>query len=130
MVEELFVLEHLANREHNIITWKTTCETVINKNCRKTFVFHEADYDKINEYFSNFKWEEIFQNRNNECWMKFLKISKEALELYVPTRGQRKRKVPAWMIKSYCELGSTNVFYGKNIITVEVIMTYVNIKEY
>ena len=53
---------------------------------------------KINEYFSNFKWEDIFQNRNtNECWMKFLEIEKEALELYVPTRGQRKRKVPPWM---------------------------------
>ena len=50
---ELFVLEHLANSDHNIITWKTTCETVINKIFRKTFVFHKADYEKINEYFSN-----------------------------------------------------------------------------
>ena len=39
MVEDLLVLEHLANSDHNIITWKTTCETVINKNCRKTFCF-------------------------------------------------------------------------------------------
>ena len=100
MVDELFVLEHLANSDHNIITWKTTCETVINKNFRKTFVFHKADYDKINEHFSNYKWEDIFQNRNaNECWMKFLEIAKEVLELYVPTRGQRKRKVPPWMTK-------------------------------
>ena len=38
-------LEHLANSDHNIITWKTTCETVINKHFRKTFVFHKADYD-------------------------------------------------------------------------------------
>ena len=30
MVEELFVLEHLANSDQNIITWKTTYETVIN----------------------------------------------------------------------------------------------------
>ena len=36
MVEELFVLKHLANSDHNIITWKTTCETAINKNFRKT----------------------------------------------------------------------------------------------
>ena len=100
MVEDLFVLEHLANSDHNIITWKTTCETVINKKFRKTFVFHKADYDKINEHFSNCKWEDIFQNRNaNECWMTFLEIAKEALELYVPTRGQRKRKVPPWMTK-------------------------------
>ena len=34
MVEDLFVLEHLANSDHNVITWKTTCETVINKNFR------------------------------------------------------------------------------------------------
>ena len=35
---------------------------------QKSVVFHKADYDKINEYFSNFKWEDIFQNRNaNEC---------------------------------------------------------------
>ena len=57
MVEELFVLEHLANSDHNIITWKRTYETVINKIFRKTFVFHKADYDKINEHFSNFKCE-------------------------------------------------------------------------
>ena len=43
----------------------------------KKIVFHNADYDKINEYFSTFKWEDIFQNRNaNECWMKFLEIAK------------------------------------------------------
>ena len=78
MVEDLFVLEHLANSDHNIITWKTTCEMVINKNFRKTFVFHKADYEKINEHFSNCKWEDIFQNRNaNECWMKFLEIAKK-----------------------------------------------------
>ena len=49
MVEELFVLEHLANSDHHIITWKTTCETVINKNDKKSFDFHKVDYDKINE---------------------------------------------------------------------------------
>ena len=59
---ELFVLEHLANSDHNIITWKTTSETVINKNFTKTFIFHKADYDKIKEYFSNFKWDDLFQN--------------------------------------------------------------------
>ena len=32
--------------------------------------------------------------------------------------------------KMYCELGSTRVFDGKNIIAVEVIMINVNIKEY
>ena len=31
--------------------------------------------------------------------MKFLKIAKDAIELYVPIRGQKKRKVPPWMIK-------------------------------
>ena len=51
MVEDLFVLEHLANSDHNIITWKTTCETVININFGKTFVFHKADYEKITEHF-------------------------------------------------------------------------------
>ena len=54
MAENLFVLEHLANSDHNIITWKTTCETVINKNYKKSFDIHKADYG-INEYFSNFK---------------------------------------------------------------------------
>ena len=74
--------------------------TFINTNFRKTFVFHKAHYDKINEYFSNFKWQDIFHNRNaNECWMKFLEIAKEAVELYVATRGQRKRKVRPWMTK-------------------------------
>ena len=28
-----------------------------------------------------------------------LEIAKEALEIYVPARGQRKRKVPPWMTK-------------------------------
>ena len=95
MVEELFVCEHLANNDHNIITWKTTCETVINKNDKMSFDYHKADYDQINEYFSNFKWDDLFQNRNaNDCWLKFLKIAKEAIELYVPIRGQNKRKIP------------------------------------
>ena len=31
--------------------------------------------------------------------MKFLEIAKEAIELYIPTRGQKKRKVPPWMTK-------------------------------
>ena len=31
--------------------------------------------------------------------MKFLEIAKEALQLYVPTRGQRMSKVPPWMTK-------------------------------
>ena len=64
------------------------------------FYFHKANYDKINEYFSNFKWKDLFQNRNaNKCWLKFLEIAKEAIELYVSIRGQKKRKVPPWMTK-------------------------------
>ena len=39
MDEELFILEHLANSDHNIITSKTTCETVINKNLDKLLFF-------------------------------------------------------------------------------------------
>ena len=100
MVEELFVLEHLANSDHNTITWKTTCETVINKNNKKSFDFHKADYDKINEYFSNFKWDDLFQNSYaNDCWLEFLEIVNETIELYVSIRGQKKRKVPLWMTK-------------------------------
>ena len=100
MVEELFIIEHLANSDHNIIIWKTACETFINKNYTKSFVFHKSDYDQINEYFSNFKWDDLFQNSDaNECWVKFLKITKESVKLYVPLRGQRKRKVPPWMTK-------------------------------
>ena len=92
-VEELFVLEHLANSNHDIITWKATCETVINKNDKKSFDFYKADYDKINEYFSNFKLDDLFQNRNeNDCWLKFLEIAKVAIELYVPIRGKRREK--------------------------------------
>ena len=100
MVDELFVLKHLANSDHNIIIWKTTCETIINKNNLEKLVFHKFHYDKINEYFSNFKWEDIFQNSNaSECWVKFLEIAKEAFEFFVSTRGQRKRKVPPWLTK-------------------------------
>ena len=64
--------------------------------------------------FSNFKWENIFQNRNaNKCWMKFLEIAKEAIELYVPTRGQKKDKCLLGWQKRYFELGNTKVFYEK-----------------
>ena len=98
MVEDLFVLEHLANSDHN--NWKTTCETVINNNFRKLLFFTRLIMRRKKEYFSNCKWEDIIQNRNaNDCWMKFLEIAKEALELYVPIRGQRKRKMPPWMTK-------------------------------
>ena len=41
----------------------------------KSIDFYKADYDKINEYFSNFKWDDLIQNRNaNDCWLKFLEI--------------------------------------------------------
>ena len=90
--EELFVLEHLANSDHNIITWKTIVKQLLIKMI-KSFDFHKADYDKINEYFSNFKGDDLFQTRNaNDCWLKFLEISKEAIQLYVPIRGKRGEK--------------------------------------
>ena len=66
----------------------------------KSLDFHKADYDNINEYFSNYKWDDLFQNRNaNYCWLKFFEIAKKAIKLYVPIRGQKKTKVPPWMIK-------------------------------
>ena len=77
-------------------------------------LFHKADYDKINEYFRNFKWDDVFTNRNaNECWLKFWEIAKESIELYVTLRWQRKRKVPPWMTKRSCKVGSTKVFMEK-----------------
>ena len=63
------------------------------KKFRKTFVFHKADCEKINEHFSNCKWEDIFQNRNaNECWMKFLEIARGIRIICPYQRGAKKEK--------------------------------------
>ena len=63
----------------------TTNNDDLNKNDNKSFDFHKADYGKINDY-----WDDLFQNRNaNDCWLKFLEIAKEAIELYVSIRGQK-----------------------------------------
>ena len=62
--------------------------------------------------------------------MKFLKIAKESIELYVPIKGQRKGKVPPWMTKRVLQILKYKCFMEKIIKTAEVIMIYVNINEY
>ena len=67
MVEELFVLEHLVNSDHNIITWKTTCETVINKNGNGVLISDDLEISEIlNSYFGSVFTKENLSDKLSE----------------------------------------------------------------
>ena len=102
MVEELQVLQHLANSDHNIILFKLVCSTVIKSNCIVKNDYNKGDYCKMNEFLSSLDWDLLFRDRRVEdMWTAFHEAILLGVDKFIPKKKNKsRRKYPLWMTRN------------------------------
>ena len=100
MIEELKVIEHLANSDHNIVLFKAVVATVNSASILAKHNYNLGDYDKINQLLNDVPWDSVFTNLDaNAMWELFLDKMSSAVDSYIPLYKHSKRKYPQWMTK-------------------------------
>jgi len=62
MIENLEVLEHFSNSDHNIIRFKLVASTTCNHSTQVRYDFNMGNYEEINRWQSNISWGVLFQD--------------------------------------------------------------------
>ena len=60
MVNDVQVLEHLGNSDHNTLVWNLTCDVGLTKNPIPIRKYNKADYESMTAWFVDIDW-------NKEC---------------------------------------------------------------
>jgi ribonucleases P/MRP protein subunit RPP40 len=98
MVEDLQVLEHLANSDHNIVKFKLVHATASVSSCQVKFDYNKGDYIQMNSWLSAVSWDDSFQNLEvNEMWNTFHDTISSAVEKFIPKQKPRSKKYASWM---------------------------------
>jgi hypothetical protein len=92
MVNDIQVLEHLGNSDHNIFVWKLICDAGLTKNKKPTREYHKADYESMKEWPTNIDWnEECEEVAVEDMWQKVCFIINHAIYLFVPLGHSKNR---------------------------------------
>jgi len=101
MVNDVRVLEHLANSDHNMLVWNLICDASRTKNQKLSGKYHKADYGSMREWFKCIDWEkECGSLAVEEMWQRFCSIINQAIDLFVPLGTNKNRRNPIWMNKA------------------------------
>ena len=101
MVEDLQVCEHLANSDHNMISFKLVCSTIINDTSRTVYDFNKGNYVKMNDMLNAVDWDILLNGLEvNEMWRMFYDRIILVMSECIPKHNCRnKKKFPQWMTK-------------------------------
>lgn len=101
LVENVQVIEHLGNSDHNSITWELKCNIKVETNKQPYRQYHKANYDEMRCWLRNVDWdEELKELEVNDQWNKFCSIIDTAVEKFVPLGYAKSKKYPRWMNKT------------------------------
>ena len=95
MVEDLQVVEHLGNSDHNSLIWKLICNSTVTLNKQLIKQFHKGDYVSMRRWFDDVNWEQEHSALDfNEMWLKFTDIINQDITMFVL---RTVNKYPNWM---------------------------------
>ena len=79
--------------DHNMIKFSLNLGQIKTKKQHQKRNFYRGNYEKLNQFFSNYNWDSLFCGRNdvNEVYKKFISIVHKAIEMYVPMSKTRKK---------------------------------------
>ena len=101
MVTNICVQEHLANSDHNIITFVLVQEFQGSSSNLVRYDFHKANYELMSQYLRGVNWEsELDQTDVNSMWSRFVEIISVAIETYTPVSKRGVSKRPCWMTRA------------------------------
>jgi hypothetical protein len=55
-VDNVEIIEHLGNSDHNIIVWKLICDASIGQSKQQIRLFHKANYEEMRLWFQSVDW--------------------------------------------------------------------------
>ena len=85
MVENIQVIEHFCNSDHNIIVWDLVLTTHIMDKMHKKQCFYKANYVEMRDCLSKINWDEVLQNKDvKNMWTAFMAVLNNAIDISVP----------------------------------------------
>ena len=93
MVNDVQVLEHLGNSDHNILVWNLICDVGLSKNPKPIRKYHKADYESMRAWFVDIDWnKECDEMPVEDTWQKFCSFVNQAIDLFVPLGSSKNNK--------------------------------------
>ncbi len=100
MVEEVEVVNPVANSDHCTVLWKLVLKTEVEGRYKVAYDYGRGDYSKVIEEMKGVDWESVCEGKEvNDMWQIFLQKILDCREKYVPRRMDKKRSTPRWMSK-------------------------------
>src|SRR5580692_8168068 len=98
MIEDLQVLNPMANSNHCMIQWQFRLNTRAQVDDRNRYSFHKGRYDKICVELQEIDWDLEFEGKDVEgMWKILLTRLDQCRDKYVPKCKKRKEGHPSWM---------------------------------
>jgi ribonuclease P/MRP protein subunit RPP40 len=98
MIEDLQVLNPMANSDHCMIQWQFRLNTKAQVDDRNRYNFHKGRYDKICVELQEIDWDLEFEGKDVEgMWKILLTRLDQCRDKYVPKCKKRKEGHPSWM---------------------------------
>jgi hypothetical protein len=98
MVNDLQVLDHLGNSDHNMIVWDLVCSIHLSKSKVPYRQYHKANYEAMREWLSRIEWDKEFSDLDvDEIWSKFCYFIETVIDQFVPLGYTKSKKTPRWM---------------------------------
>ena len=98
LVSDVRVIEHLANSDHGMITWRMNLENGNVDTARSIYDYNRADFENMRRELNMVDWNEFFVGDVSTDWSGFRDLLQGLEEKYVPVRkegskGERKKAI-------------------------------------
>ena len=98
-------LGNLGNSDHTIISVEVDFCPKFKESNELVLDWINGDTDGLKEFYRNFNWKEILQEKNAEDAWEFLKTTIEVgIDKYIPKKKRRSRNKPQWMTRNVVKL--------------------------
>jgi hypothetical protein len=98
MVEDLEVVNPIANSDHCAVVWRLVVKTDIDFNSIVAYDYKKGRYEELVDEMNEVEWEKEWSG-TKKIWRVFLRRLLECRQKYIPQRDRKRSTVPRWMNK-------------------------------
>ena len=93
MIEMINYDVPLGKSDHVVLTWKLLLATSSIPSNQVKYNYHKGDYWSIHSSLQMLQWKNRWKGKTvNEMWTDFKEILREAVDLHIPLKRERKKK--------------------------------------
>ena len=100
MIHNLSIDEHLANSDHNIVSFRLVIETEIKTNRQGRYDYNKTNYNQLLDSLKSLDWDKKLSNFSvEEMWCTFKEYLMHEANNCTPTVKNRAVRYPKWMTR-------------------------------